>query len=352
MNPVRAAALVLASALLFGASTPASKLLLERFHPVQLAAWLYLGAAVGVLPALRGGRWRIPRGDRRTILRLLGAVLFGGVLGPVAVLLGLRLAPAASVSLWLNLELAATAVLGVLLFRDHLARIGWLAVAGVVAAGVVLSTGEGAGGFAAAGLVALACLFWGLDNHLTALIDGISPAGTTFWKGAAAGTCNLVLAGFLGAERAGALPVLGAAGVGALAYGASIALYITGAQGMGATRAQLIFATAPFFGAAMSWLVLGETVSREHLLAGGLLAGSLTLLFGDRHEHEHVHEALEHEHSHRHDDGHHHHAHPGLPAGVRHSHRHRHDPVTHAHPHWPDLHHRHRHASPAARNHT
>src|SRR5688572_32674376 len=32
-------------------------------------------------------------------------------------------------------------------------------------------------------------------------------------------------------------------------YGASIALYIAGAQRLGATRAQLLFATAPIFGA-------------------------------------------------------------------------------------------------------
>lgn len=66
------------------------------------------------------------RADRRNRLRLAGAVFFGGVLGPVALLYGLRLAEAASVSLWLNLELAATAVLGAIVFRDYLGVRGWL----------------------------------------------------------------------------------------------------------------------------------------------------------------------------------------------------------------------------------
>ena len=192
--------------------------------------------------------------------------------------------------------------------------------------------------------MALACLFWGVDNHLTALIDGITPAQTTFWKGISAGSFNLLLAGLLGATWPGTVLVVQALVVGAFAYGVSIALYIASAQDLGATRAQLFFATAPFFGAILSWLTLGEPLGWLQVVAGAVMAGSLTLLFGDQHEHEHQHGAMEHDHPHRHDDGHHDHVHPGLPASQRHSHRHRHEPVTHRHPHCPDIHHRHSHA--------
>ena len=135
--------------------------------------------------------------------------------------------------------------------------------------------------------------------------------------------------------------------VGVLAYGISIALYISAAQNLGATRAQLFFATAPFFGAVLSWLVLGERLGWLHVVSGLLMAGSLTLLFGDQHAHTHTHDALDHDHAHRHDDGHHDHVHPGLPASQRHAHRHQHEPITHRHPHWPDIHHRHSHAARA-----
>ena len=257
--------------------------------------------------------------------------------------MGLRLASAASVSLWLNLELVATALLGYFVFRDHLGRYGWFGVAGVVSAGIILSVGEGTSGISAGLLVALACLFWGLDNHLTALIDGITPLQSTFCKGLAAGGFNLGLAALLGASWPTAQLALGGVLVGTFSYGASIALYITAAQQLGATRAQLIFASAPFFGAGLSATVLGEPLQVSHALAGGLLAFSLLLLFQDRHEHEHTHEVMAHEHMHRHDDGHHLHEHPGLPPSHRHSHRHEHKPLTHRHPHWPDLHHRHAH---------
>jgi hypothetical protein len=69
--------LALISALLFGASTPASKLLLGSFEPFQLAGLLYLGAALGMAPLVglehrRGARVHFDLANR---LRLGSAIL-------------------------------------------------------------------------------------------------------------------------------------------------------------------------------------------------------------------------------------------------------------------------------------
>ncbi|MEE8277868.1 MAG: DMT family transporter [Thermoanaerobaculia bacterium] len=338
--------LALLSAFLFAASTPASKLLLGSFQPFQLAGLLYLGAAVGMAPVVAFERRRGTRMvlDRTNAARLGGAVLFGGILGPVLLLFGLRLMLAGSVSLLLNLEMVATAVLGVALFREHLGRMGWLGVAGIVGAGAILAGGAGWPGLLAALLVAAACTCWGLDNHLTALIDGITPARSTLVKGAVAGTTNFAI-GVLGDPLSASLtPVAAALVVGALSYGASIALYIRSAHQIGATRAQMFFASAPFIGAALSFGLLGEALAWEHVTGAVLLAAAITAVFLSQHEHVHVHQAVEHVHTHRHDDGHHLHAHPDLPTSTHHTHWHRHEQLVHAHPHWPDLHHRHKHS--------
>ncbi len=336
--------LALGSAALFGAATPASKWLLAALSPLQLAGLLYLGAALGVAPlALRrvGGRpWPRDSAGRR---RLAGAIALGGVVGPVLLLLGLREARAASVALWLNLELAATAVLGALLFRDRLGPGGWIGAAGALAASALLSVGEGPAGLRAGALVAAACVCWGLDNHWTALLDGIPATLSTFWKGATAGTVSLALGVATAPWTAPATAVGGALAVGALSYGASIALYVSAAHALGATRAQLAFASAPFFGAALAVAFLGERLDALQGVSAALLAGSLALVLRDRHGHWHAHAALAHTHLHRHDDGHHQHAHPGRPASELHAHWHEHPPLAHAHPHWPDLHHRHPH---------
>ncbi len=340
-----AVGLALLSAALFGAATPASKALLAELGAFQLAGLLYLGAALGVAPfTIRHGGLRLPgRGDPRNRRRLAGAVLAGGVAGPVLLLLGLGLADAASVSLWLNFELAATALLGALVFREHLGRAGWAGVAAAFGGALALTSPAGFAGAGAALLVLAACLCWGLDNHLTALIDGISPSQSTFWKGLVAGSVNLGIGMALSPLQAGFATLGFALVVGALAYGASIVLYIRSAQVLGATRAQTVFASAPFFGVALSAAFLGEPLSVAHAASGALFIGAIALLAADRHAHHHAHEAMAHAHEHRHDDGHHLHAHEGLPPETRHTHAHVHEPMAHAHPHWPDLHHRHRH---------
>jgi drug/metabolite transporter (DMT)-like permease len=209
---------------------------------------------------------------------------------------------------------------------------------------VLLAGGEGGTGLLAALFVAAGCLCWGFDNHFTALIDGITPAQTTLWKGVVAGAFNVAVGSVLAGSIGGPAPVLAALLVGAVSYGLSITLYIVAAQGLGASRSQMVFSTAPFFGLLLSVTALGEPLSGIQVLAGALIAGSLALLFSEQHAHAHRHDATSHQHRHRHDDGHHDHPHADIPAGVEHLHWHDHEPREHEHRHWPDLHHRHRHA--------
>ena len=331
------------AAALFGASTPAAKALLGAVDPLPLAGLLYLGAALAVLPlSLRGGS-AARRRDPANLRRLGGAVLFGGVLGPALLLTGLALAPSASVSLWLNLETVATAALAWAIFRENVEGRVWVANGLVLGAGVLLAAPGGFGLGPAAGLVALACLCWGLDNNLTALIDGYTPEQSTLVKGLAAGAFNLALGAALGQR----MPGLGTAAlallVGGLGYGLSIALYIRGAQHLGATRSQMIFASAPFLGVLVAWGALGEPGQAAQLGAAAVLVAALGLMLTAHHGHAHRHDAVVHTHPHRHDDEHHTHRHPGLPDEAWHTHEHRHEPVAHDHPHQPDLHHRHAH---------
>lgn len=334
----------LIAAALFGASTPASKALLESLGPLTLAGLLYWGAALAALPfSIRGGSKELAKRPSN-ILMLLGAILFGGVLGPVLLLWGLQQAPAASVALWLNLETVATALLAWAFFREHLDGRTWLAVFLAVTAGVVLASPSEFELAPAAGLVGLACLCWGLDNNLTALVDGFTPAQSTLAKGACAGTVNMGLA--LAFEPLQLTPgtVTAALVVGALGYGVSIVLYIQGAQHLGATRSQVLFSTAPFLGGLLAWTFLGEEIQPAQLLAIAVLFPALWLLLSGNHEHAHKHDPQTHTHSHRHDDQHHDHVHDGESKDLRHTHEHSHVAASHSHTHVPDLHHRHEHS--------
>lgn len=331
------------AALLFGSATPFAKTLLTDLGPNHLAGLLYLGAAVFVAPVVG---WRHCHGaqvfpkDRRNRRGLLAAILFGGIIGPVLLMIGLQHALAASVSMWLNLETVATALLAVWLFKEHLGLWAWIGNLGVLAAGLLLGYHGGWGGWTGLLCVSGAAVAWGLDNNLTAAIDAISAEDTTFWKGLVAGSVNVAIGTALDPITPG-WSWLWALIVGGFAYGISVSLYIRSAQGIGATRSQMMFSLAPFFGVLLSALWLGEAIGMWQVVAMGILMLSLSSIFIGRHDHAHHHPALEHEHEHRHDDDHHHHQHPDLPPGTTHVHRHRHEPLPHSHPHWPDIHHRH-----------
>jgi drug/metabolite transporter (DMT)-like permease len=332
------------SAVLFGVATPISKLLLAEMNYFQLAGLLYLGAAAGLLPfAFKKDKLDIWQIDRRNFLRILGAMIFGGIFGPVLLLMGLKMANASSVSLWLNLELAATAVLGVVFFKDHLDLKGWLGVSGALLAGVLITFHEGHSGILAGLFVAIACISWGLDNHFTALIDALTPSQITFLKGFFAGTINFAV----GVSLTTSLPsleILGAAiGVGIFSYGVSIVLYIIAAQILGATRSQILFASAPFFGAFFSVVLLSESISLIQIVAAVILAFSIVSIILGTHSHYHLHDELEHIHMHHHDDLHHAHGHATEHRPSKHVHMHKHKKDKHAHAHYPDLHHRHDH---------
>jgi drug/metabolite transporter (DMT)-like permease len=332
----------LLAAFFFGVSTPLSKALLSDLNPFLLAGLLYLGAGLGlsVYTLLRGGRIAPPLKPLK-YKYIVGMIIFGGLLGPVLLLAAIKIAPAASVSIWLNLELVATAILGHFLFKDHLDKRGWLSVGLSLAAGILLSYSGGMAGFTAGLLVALACFSWGFDNHFTALIDDLSPVQSTIIKGLAAGTTNTLI----GLALAGGLPELPALGkallVGFHCYGLSITFYISAAQKLGAVRSQLIFSLAPIFGVILSVLALHEGLSAVQLVAGAMLLASVWLMLAEKHAHAHEHHEMEHTHQHAHGDLHHNH-HDG-PQPEPHAHLHRHAAAAHVHPHWPDLHHRHSH---------
>jgi drug/metabolite transporter (DMT)-like permease len=331
-----------AAALLFGASAPAASRLAGEMSAFTLAGLLYLGAAVATLvPTIR--RRPSAASIRGGWPRLVWAVAFGGALGPLLLAAGLARTSAASASLLLNLELVFTTVLAGLVFREHLGAPVVRGTAVVVAAGGLLAwSGSGDVRWGAA-LIAGACACWAIDNCVTADLDELAPAHITFVKGVVAGGANLGIGLAIGASALHAGDVLAALLVGVVGYGMSITLWVAGARDLGAARGQLVFATAPFVGAAVAWTFFADPINAREVAAIVIAGMGVTMVLRSSHVHEHRHSPVVHEHEHTHDDGHHDHGHD-VPVAGRHSHRHDHGQLVHAHPHVPDLHHRHDHS--------
>jgi drug/metabolite transporter (DMT)-like permease len=342
--------LALTAALLFGASAPFAKALLgSGINPWLLAGLLYLASGLG-LAVLRLARQTLGTAPAeapltRFDLPSLGLiVLFGGIAGPVLLMLGLNATPAATAALLLNLEGPATMAIAWLAYRENVDR-RLLAGAAAILAGTALLSWRGGPKEAGWGALAIAgaCLAWGIDNNLTRRLSAADPVDLALLKGLAAGGVNFALALAGGAVLPGLGGLAGAAAVGFLGYGLSLVLFVLALRHLGAARTGAYFSTAPFIGAVLAVPLFGEPVTARLAAGGALMALGVALSLTEAHEHEHGHEAVEHAHRHAH-DLHHCHAHgPDDPPGEPHAHRHRHLPLVHRHPHYPDLHHRHRH---------
>lgn len=338
----------LAAALLFGAGTPAAKLLLAQSSPWMLAGLLYLGSGLGLAlwrRVRKAPAVRLARGEWRW---LAGAVLAGGVAGPVLLLVGLDGLAASTASLLLNAEGVFTALLAWTVFRENVDRRVAVGMVAIVAGGVVLSWPGQAVSFAwlPALSVTAACAAWALDNNLTRKLSLTDASWIAMVKGLAAGATNLLLALLLGAHWPAPTAVATSALLGFASYGASLMLFVVALRELGAGRTGAYFSVAPFFGALLAVVLLGDPVTAQLAGAGVLMAVGVALHLSERHQHPHRHQPMAHSHSHLHGAGdeHHDHAHTlPVPPGTRHSHPHEHTPLVHTHAHFPDAHHRHGH---------
>lgn len=333
----------LGAALLFGAGTPFAKLLLGPVSPWLLAGLLYLGSGTGLLI------WRLLRRtatSRMSVAEvgwLAGAIISGGMIAPAMLMWGLVNMPASGASLLLNAEGVLTALIAWFVFRENFDRRIAIGMALIVTGALVLSWPQEMSFGAAMPSLAVvgACLFWAIDNNLTRKVALLDASFIAMTKGVVAGTVNTAIALALGAVLPTVNTVLAAATVGLMSYGISLILFVVALRHLGTARTGAYFSTAPFAGAVIAVVGMGEPVTENLMVAGVLMGLGVWLHVTERHDHAHDHRVLEHEHEHEH-DAHHQHSHgEAISMDTAHNHLHRHDPMSHNHAHYPDAHHQH-----------
>ena len=266
----------LAAALCYGLSAPFSKLLLNGLAPSFLASLLYIGAGLcmcGVWVFSRGQNVHEKPLSRRDIPYLTAMVLLDAA-APVLLLCGLKTTTPATVALLNNFEIAATALIARCFFREAVGRRLWLAIGLITTACIVLTVDDvRALSFSAGALLALlASVCWGFENNTTRVLSAKNPVQIVLIKGLGSGTLALVLAAGLGEISFRPGYILGALALGAAAYGCSVYLYILAQRSLGAARTGVYYAFAPFMGAALSFLLVGQPLGNGFCAAVGLMA--------------------------------------------------------------------------------
>ena len=332
----------LLAALFFGASAPISKLLLGDVPPVLMAAFLYLGSGTGI--SLIKLYQRLTSNQKEAGIRspdvkwLAGAIISGGILAPIILMISLKNTPASTASLLLNFEGVGTTVIALFFFRESISRRALGAIAAITIASILLSTNFGSswgmslGAFGVLG----ACVLWGLDNNLTRNISAKDPLTIVAWKGLVAGSFSLILGLVLGQQLPGLITILSILLLGFISYGLSTMLFIYSMRGLGAARTSALYGTAPLAGVLLSILIFKDPITFLFGIAAVMMVAGALLLANEEHAHFHIHMPVVHEHRHSHDEFHTHDE-----SDVAHSHEHEHPQMEHEHGHMPDIHHRH-----------
>lgn len=312
----------LLAAAFYAINTPAAKILLNAVPATFMAAFLYLGAGAGVGIMYLFHWKREDRAERLTRADLpytIGMIVLD-IFAPIFLMLGVRLGTASNASLLGNFEIVATTLMALLIFKEAVTKRLWLALFFITIASMILSfEGDGSFRFSYGSIfVLLAAVCWGLENNCTRKISAKSTYQIVVLKGLFSGGGSFLIALIVGEQLPALHFILMAMMLGFVAYGLSIFTYIRAQRSLGAAKTSAYYAIAPFIGAFLSFVLVGESLTRVYLSAlGFMLVGTVfvvwdTLAKHHMHTHEHMivhtHGGVTHTHTITHTHGHDHYA--------------------------------------------
>lgn len=261
----------LLAAAFYAINTPLSKLLLNNVPATFMAAFLYLGAGVGV-GIMYLFHWhnedRAERLTKKDLPYTIGMIVLD-ILAPIFLMLGIKYGTAANASLLGNFEIVATTLIACLAFKEAVSKRLWAAIGMITLSSILLSF-EGAGSFRfsyGSVLVLLATACWGLENNCTRSISDKSTYEIVVLKGVFSGGGAFVIALISGEKLSEMRYILPAMLLGFVAYGMSIFLYIRAQRDLGAAKTSAYYAVAPFVGAFLSFVILGEKLTIVYFAA-------------------------------------------------------------------------------------
>ena len=317
------------AAALYAINVPFSKMLLGYVEPTMMAAFLYLGAGLGMfvysIASRASGKTSSTEPLTKKELPYTIAMVVLDIIAPILLMFGIRASHAANVSLINNFDIVATSIIALLIFKEIISKKLWIAIALVTIASVILSF-EGTGSFEfniGSLFVFGACLCWGIENNCTRMISNKSSIEIVVIKGTFSGLGSLIVALAIGESIPSILWMMCVLLLGFVAYGLSIYFYVMAQKDLGAAKTSAYYSIAPFLGVAFGMLILGERPEIQFYVALAVMIISTYFMIKDTIELQHTHE---HSHTHTHEHSH---------GDIVHSHEHTHT-HTHIHVHGAD----------------
>ncbi|MCR4734439.1 MAG: DMT family transporter [Treponema sp.] len=273
------------AAVFYAINMPCSKLLLSKASPSFMAAFLYLGAGIGVaLMSLinRKKAFSSEKLEKKDLPYTIGMVILD-IIAPILLMTGLKLGKAANATLLGNFEIVATAMLARIFFKEKVSKTLWIAIVLITIASIILTfNGDSAFSFSLGSLFVIgATICWGLENNCTKSISNKSTYQIVTIKGLGSGTGSFIIALIIGESLPDWKIILLILLLGFISYGLSIFTYIRAQKSLGAAKTGAFYAIAPFIGSFLSFILLQEKLSVTYPLALIIMIAASLLLIKD-----------------------------------------------------------------------
>ncbi len=309
---IKATAFALLAAVLYAINIPLAKLLLVEIQPVFMASFLYLGAGlgIGILYLFHGEKSQKPL-TKSDLPYTLGMIVLD-ILAPIFLMIGLQTANSANASLLNNFEIVATTCIALAIFHEFVSKRMWVAILLITVSSILLTVDDISSLDFSAGsiFVLLACVCWGVENNCTRMLASKNTYEIVILKGMFSGGGSFVVALMVGEI----FPPIGYIGLtlllGFVAYGLSIFFYIKAQDVLGASKTSAYYATSPFIGATISFVLFQTAISSSFILASVIMLLGTGLVVADtfvmHHTHAHTHTVGNKTYTHTHEHNHYH----------------------------------------------
>ena len=272
------------AAVLFGSISTIAKPALLNVNALLLSSTVYLLAGLTATPLKK--KARISEIKRKEWLLILAMSISGAVIAPLLYFTGLTQSKASDTSVLSNAEIVFTVLLAILLFREKLKPIGYLAIALVLVGVIIITTNlefstfifdiKSEGNF----LILTAMAFWGLDNNVSKIASQrIDAARLVQLKSAIGGSCLLVIVLLvrvpinITVSEVPNIILLGVAG-----FGGSLYFFMNSLKRIGTVRTILIYSTSAIFGLFFASLFLHESIGVYQIIAIIMMLSGIFLI--------------------------------------------------------------------------
>ncbi len=261
--------LAIISALLYAFNVIIEKKYIESMSSEMILFLMYLGAGLGlfVIHSFTKNSKRINQSKitKKEVPKVV-LIVVCELLASFLIIEAVKVVNASLVSLLSIFEIIMTAIVAYLVFKEPIKNNELVSIMLMIIGCFILNFKSGSySSISISSLLVIgACLFWGIENNITALISSKEPAFFTGIKCFSVSILYLIIVLLKGEFYLNYLELIV---FGFFSYGLSILSYALSTKYLGANKSTIIFSFSPVFGVILAILIYKEEITMTFIIS-------------------------------------------------------------------------------------